>query len=85
MLADTYYSMAHRRVIVVTGANRGIGKGIVQLLAKQQLEHSLAIYATSRSGSDGSIEPSDPNAIFYRKLDITNQDSIESFFGSVLE
>jgi carbonyl reductase 1 len=77
--------MADTQVIVVTGTNRGVGKGIVQLLAKQQLDRPLTIYATSRSGIDSNIEASAPNIVLYRKLDITNPQSIESFFHSALK
>ena len=77
--------MANSQVIVVTGSNRGIGKGIVQLLATQQLERPLIIYATSRSGADTEIEVSPPNEIRYRMLDISDRSSIQSFFQLALK
>lgn len=77
--------MATHQVIVVTGSNRGVGKGIVKLLANQQLEHPLTIYATSRSGVDSGVTVLAPNKILYRKLDITSQPSIRSFFSSALQ
>jgi carbonyl reductase 1 len=75
--------MPESLVIVVTGSNRGVGRGIVQLLAKQQLDRPLVIYATSRSGADSGIEASSPNAIRYGKLDITDRSSIELFLQSI--
>jgi NAD(P)-dependent dehydrogenase (short-subunit alcohol dehydrogenase family) len=72
--------MANCQVIVVTGSNRGIGKGIVQLLAKQKHERPVTIYATSRSGADTNIQVFPPNEVRYSKLDISDQSSIQSFF-----
>jgi carbonyl reductase 1 len=75
--------MANSQVIVVTGSNRGIGKGIVQLLAKQKHGRPLTIYATSRSGADTNIQFLPPNEVRYSKLDINDQFSIQSFFQVV--
>jgi carbonyl reductase 1 len=77
--------MANNLVIVVTGSNRGVGKGIVQLLARQQHGRPLIIYATSRSGAESNVEASSPNVVRYGKLDITDQSSINSFLQSVLK
>ncbi|KAJ4985470.1 carbonyl reductase [Stagonosporopsis vannaccii] len=72
--------MAEPKVVVVTGSNRGIGKGIVQLLARAQLPQPLIIYATSRSGAAGDLDVLAPNIVLYRKLDITDPQSIQSLF-----
>ena len=77
--------MADHQVIVVTGTSRGIGKGIVQLLARQQLQRPLTIYATSRSGVDTNIEVATPNTVLCHKLDTTEKSSIKTFFESVLK
>lgn len=77
-------NMRNELVLVVTGANRGVGKGIVELLAKQKLEQPLTIYATSRSGSKADIETEVLNEIRYRKLDIADSLSIETFFNTIL-
>ncbi|OAK96541.1 NAD(P)-binding protein [Phaeosphaeriaceae sp. SRC1lsM3a] len=77
--------MAEYLVIVVTGTSRGIGKGIVNVLARQKLDRSLVIYATSRSGKDTGVEPVPPNEIHYGKLDTTNKDSIKSLFDKVIK
>lgn len=77
--------MAISVVIVVTGSSRGVGNGIVQLLAKQQHEAPLIIYATSRAGTDTNIQVAEPNEVRYRKLDISDSSSIQSFFSSTVE
>jgi carbonyl reductase 1 len=75
--------MAKNLNVVVTGANRGIGKGIIQLLAQTTHSTPLTIYATSRSGADLEIRATPPNTIQYAALDINSSSSISSFFGSV--
>ena len=77
--------MADHQVVVVTGTSRGIGRGIVQLLAKQQLQRPLTIYSTSRSGTDTNVEATMPNTVVYRKVDTTDKTSIKTFFDSVLK
>lgn len=52
--------MSQPLIIVVTGSNRGIGQGIIKLLAKNQYPRPLCIYATSRSGLDLQIQPFPP-------------------------
>ncbi|KAH9882290.1 hypothetical protein J1614_000526 [Plenodomus biglobosus] len=75
--------MASEQVVIVTGSNRGIGKGIVSLLAQQCLPQPLIIYATSRSGAEPDIQPSGHNQIIPSKLDITNPTSITSLFNTL--
>lgn len=75
--------MTKELVVVVTGSNRGIGQGIIQLLAKTSYPQPLTIYATSRAGTNLGIEASPPNSIHYTKLDISSSTSIKSFFSSV--
>lgn len=72
-------------VIVVTGTSRGVGKGIVQVLAKQQLNRPLIIYATSRSGASPNIQPSPPNQVHHAKLDTCDPSSIQALIHSLLE
>jgi carbonyl reductase 1 len=72
-------------VIAVTGTSRGIGSGIVQLLAKQTLNRPLIIYATSRTGTNTSAKVVASNKVLYNKLDITDKSSIQSFFEEVLQ
>ncbi|KAH5022414.1 hypothetical protein HBI74_141030 [Parastagonospora nodorum] len=70
------------KLVVVTGSNRGIGQGIIHLLAKTQHDPPLAIYATSRSGTDLHIKASHSNQVRYGKLDVSDKDSITSFIAS---
>ncbi|KAL6708866.1 hypothetical protein ACN47E_002273 [Coniothyrium glycines] len=77
--------MSQPLVIVVTGANRGIGQGIVQLLAKTQHPRPLLIYATSRSGTNLDIQAAQKNEIHYSKLDVNDKRSISSFLNTTLK
>jgi carbonyl reductase 1 len=73
------------KLVVVTGSNRGIGQGIIQLLAKTQHHPPLTIYATSRSGADLNVQASYNNEIRYGKLDVGDENSITSFLSSTLK
>ncbi|KAF2030072.1 NAD(P)-binding protein [Setomelanomma holmii] len=77
--------MANNIIVIVTGTSRGVGKGIVTLLARQKLERPLTIYATSRAGVNTGIEATSPNEVKYAALDITDSLSIQSFFAKALE
>lgn len=77
--------MPENLVIVVTGTSRGIGKGIINVLAQEKLDRPLVIYATSRSGNDTDIEPVFPNEVHYGKLDTTDKKSIKSLFDQVIK
>jgi carbonyl reductase 1 len=73
------------KLVVVTGSNRGIGQGIIQLLAKTQHDPPLTIYATSRAGVDLNIQGSHNNEVRYSKLDVGDKSSITSFLKSTLK
>lgn len=75
--------MSQPLVIVVTGSNRGIGQGIIQLLAATKHPRPLLILATSRSGVDLSIRASHSNEIQYKKLDVSDRSSISAFLNSM--
>ena len=70
-------SMSSPHLIIVTGANRGIGKAICQQILKRPDLQSLKLFATSRSGDDLGLEgvQADRQAV-YRRLDVTNRESI---------
>jgi carbonyl reductase 1 len=77
--------MSDKLVIIITGTNRGIGKGIITLLAQQESERPLIIYATSRTGDDSGISPAAKNEIHHGKLDTTGKDSIKTLFDQVIK
>jgi carbonyl reductase 1 len=71
--------MSSPKLIIVTGANRGIGRAICQtlLLHSSLTSHPLTLYATSRQGSDLNLPTSSSNQeIRYPPLDITSTSSI---------
>ena len=76
--------MASPSTIVVTGSNRGIGQGIINLFANTQHPQPLHIYATSRGGVDLKIQAKPPNEIRYAKLDVSDKSSITSFLKTAL-
>jgi carbonyl reductase 1 len=71
--------MTHKLIAVVTGSNRGIGQGIVQLLATTQYPRPLIIYATSRKGTAADAQTNHENEIRYEKLDVLDKKSILDF------
>ncbi len=62
--------MPQNLVVVVNGAGRGVGKGIITVLEQQKLDQTLLIYASSRAGIDASIDVAFPNQIRYESPDI---------------
>lgn len=80
--------MSQAQVILVTGANKGIGYGIVQNLLSSA-PSSSTIYLTSRSEESGRkalFELSGGakrSKLVYHKLDISNQKSIDAMFDKI--
>jgi carbonyl reductase 1 len=77
--------MSDPLVIVVTGSSRGIGKGITNVLAQQNIGRPMVIYATSRSGSDTGIAVAHPNIVRYRKIDTSDRTLITTLFTQIYE
>ncbi|VDN07334.1 unnamed protein product [Thelazia callipaeda] len=84
--------MAAPLIFVVTGANKGIGYGIVKGLAQQL--HNAVIYLTARNEKLGTeslhklIEELDKNLhsdIRFHQLDITDRKSCETFASHLKE
>ncbi|PNS18680.1 hypothetical protein CAC42_5219 [Sphaceloma murrayae] len=74
--------MSTPKVIVVTGANRGIGLAIAQKLSQQA--SPVHLYACSRSGATLPVTASTPTSkIRFATLDITKASSIESLVKTI--
>lgn len=73
--------MSTVKSILVTGCNRGLGRGIVELLSQQS--QPLIIYAASRSGQDIGLLSTSTAQIKPVKLDISSSESIDAFFQAI--
>ena len=79
--------MASRKIVLVTGSNKGIGYGIIESLL--QKKSNLRIILTSRNEELGkksynkllSQYPDFKNYFFYHQLDITKKDSIDNLIS----
>ena len=70
-------------IIVISGANRGIGQAIVQECASRKLKQPVVIYAASRGGIDMDLEHSSDVQIHCRRLDITDKQSIHDLVAEI--
>jgi carbonyl reductase 1 len=66
--------MSSKRVAVVTGTSRGIGRSIAKLLAERGLE----VIATSRDEIQGK-KSADELGLAFRGLDVSSQKSVDAF------
>ena len=79
--------MASRKIVLVTGSNKGIGYGIIESLLEKK--SNLRIILTSRNEELGkksynkllSQYPDFKNYFFYHQLDITKKDSINNLIS----
>ena len=79
--------MLLKKIILVTGSNKGIGYGIIEALLKKK--SNLRIILTSRNEALGLKSfnelsekyPSFKNDFFYHQLDITKKDSISNLIS----
>ncbi|KAL8850625.1 MAG: hypothetical protein Q9221_004411 [Calogaya cf. arnoldii] len=70
-------------IAIVTGANRGIGEAICQVLARTSQE-PIILYAASRKGQDLGLTPaSSKTTLRYPKLDIADRSSIDSLAKTI--
>lgn len=75
--------MPSSKLIIVTGANRGIGKAICTSLLSHPSLSSVTLYATSRKGEDLGLGGSSDHEIRYPTLDITSQNSISALVDEI--
>lgn len=70
------------KIILVTGANRGIGFGIVQALAEKSSENTLIVASRKRSDAKQAIVEAKnmglENPFYPFGLDVTSDESINS-------
>ncbi|KAL8714948.1 MAG: hypothetical protein Q9225_006489 [Loekoesia sp. 1 TL-2023] len=70
-------------IAIVTGANRGIGEGICQVLAGS-VQEPMVLYAASRKGQDLGLKPASSKIqLRFPKLDIADRDSIRNFAKAI--
>lgn len=80
--------MAKAKIILVTGANKGIGYGIVRTLLTAA-PPSSTIYLTSRNEQAGRkafselSSTSSRSYLVYHRLDTSDQRSIDTLFGEI--
>ncbi|KAI6793330.1 NAD(P)-binding protein [Hortaea werneckii] len=79
--------MPSPKIVVVTGANRGIGQAICKLILSRPDVTPLKLFAASRKGEDigfASLTNSDPQReILYPKLDVSSRESITALADEV--
>ena len=79
--------MNRRKIVLVTGSNKGIGYGIVEILL--QKKSNLRIILTSRNEDLGKNSfykllnkyPYSKDYFYYHQLDITNKESISNIIS----
>lgn len=72
--------MTDKRVAIVTGASRGIGRAIAMALVESN--HEVIGTATSQQGADGITDYLDGSGHGYC-LDISTQESIQAFYAEI--
>nr|POE66157.1 carbonyl reductase [nadph] 1 [Quercus suber] len=70
-------------VVVVTGANRGIGQAICHNILAKQHQSKIQLIATSRKGEDLGLSSEVGHEVAYSKLDITESGSVRQFADHV--
>ncbi|KAK0276526.1 hypothetical protein LTR35_010389 [Friedmanniomyces endolithicus] len=77
--------MPDLRIIIVTGANRGIGRAICDLILTKPDLAPLKLFAAIRSGDDLGLgaRDDDTRQVLYPSLDIADKESVRAFASDV--
>ncbi|KAK1064739.1 hypothetical protein LTR74_008454 [Friedmanniomyces endolithicus] len=77
--------MPDPRIIIVTGANRGIGRAICDLILTKPDLAPLKLFAATRSGDDLGLgaRDDDTRQVLYPSLDIADKESVRAFASDV--
>jgi len=67
--------MSEQRVVVITGANRGLGR----LMVEEFASHDWKVVATGRSDRPNGL----PSEVDYNKFDVADAEACESFWQKV--
>ena len=73
-----------RKIILITGCNKGIGYTLVEMMIKQKVEMNIIFTARNDNLGNSSLNsliskyPDSKKYLFYHQLDITKKDSINS-------
>ena len=76
-----------KKIILITGCNKGIGYTLVENLIKQNLNFNIIFTARNDKLGNSSLNkliskyPSSKSFLFYHQLDITNKESITSIIN----
>jgi NAD(P)-dependent dehydrogenase (short-subunit alcohol dehydrogenase family) len=75
------------KIILVTGGNRGIGRGIVQSLLQSSPEHTIILTARKKEDADKTIAELNDHgyqgSLHSLALEVTNDGSIQSAVSEV--
>ena len=80
-----------RKIILVTGSNKGIGYSIIEELLKQNTEMNIILSSRNQKLGETAVQkllqkfPKFQPQLFYHQLDITNKDSIISIANWIKE
>ena len=81
------YSNNSKKIILITGCNKGIGYTLVETLIKQNLNMNIIFTARNDNLGNASLNkliskyPLSKTYLFYHQLDITNKESINSIIN----